>query len=146
MARRWISYSIDQDPRRRRRRIWQWRWSWNRGRGPRYGRPHVVQIQPARQRVLFNDGERRRIWPWLLLLLLIPLFLGILALLLLDGPERSGRAERTNTGSPPGAVADQVPGGGVPPVDSALALTHSDAGSALRVIASRTGGALTKME
>ena len=79
MARHWISYSVDQDPRRRRRG-WQWRWPWRWGRGQRYGRPHVVRTPPARQRVR-DDGERRRIWPWLLLLLLIPLFLGTLALL-----------------------------------------------------------------
>ena len=130
MARHWISYSVDQDPRRRRR-VWQWRWPWNWGRGPRYGRPHVVRIQPARQRVRYNDGDRRSIWPWLLLLLLLLLFLGLLALLLLDDPEESGSAEQTNGGNQPGAAADLVPGGAVPPIDSALALSRAADGSTM---------------
>jgi len=130
MARHWISYSVDRDPRRRRQG-WQWRWPWNWGRGPRYGRPHVVHIQPTRQRVRSNDGERRRIWPWLLLLLLLLLLLGLLAWLLLDEPQRSGSAGRTNGGSQPGAAADLVPGGGVPPIDSALALTRADDGGTM---------------
>ena len=131
MARHWISYSIDRDPRRRRR------WPWNWGRGPRYGRPHVVRIQPTRQRVHSNDGERRRIWPWLLLLLLILLLLGLLAWLLLDEPQRSSSAERdngadrTNGADQPGAAADLVPGGVVTPIDSALALTRADDGSTM---------------
>ena len=135
MARHWISYSVDRDPRRRRG--WQWRWPWNWGRGPRYGRPHVVRIQPTRQRVHSNDGERRRIWPWLLLLLLILLLLGLLAWLLLDEPQRSGSAERdngadrTNGADQPGAAADLVPGGVVTPIDSALALTRADDGSTM---------------
>ena len=132
MARHWISYSVDQDPRRRRRG-WSWRWPWEWGRGPRFGRPHVVRIQPRRQRVRYDDDERRSIWPWLLLLLLLLLFLGLLALLLLDDTERSGSAERTNGESQPGAVADTdpVPGGSVPPIDSALALTRADDGSTM---------------
>ena len=131
MARHWISYSIDQDPRRRRR----WPWDW--GRGPRYGRPHVVRVRPTRQRIR-DDGERRRIWPWLLLLLPLLLFLGILALFLLDDPERSGRAERTNGGNPPGAAADLVSGGVVPPLDSALDLTRADDGSAMVTVPDRS--------
>ena len=130
MARHWISYSVDRDPRRRRRG-WQWRWPWNWGRGPGYGRPHVVRIQPTRQRVRFNDGVRRRIWPWLLLLLLLLLFLGLLAWFLLDDPGQSGSADQTNGGSQPGAAADTTPGGSAPPVDSALALTRADDGSAM---------------
>ena len=128
MARHWISYSVDRDPRRRRRRGWQWRWPWNWGRGPRYGRPHVVRIQPTRQRVRSNDGQRRRIWPWLLLLLLLLLLLGLLAWLILDEPQRSGSvehdngADRTNGADQPGAAADLAPGGVVTPIDSALAL------------------------
>lgn len=137
MARHWISYSVDRDPRRRRRRGWQWRWPWNWGRDPRYGRPHVVRIQPSRQRVRSNDGERRRIWPWLLLLLLLLLLLGLLAWLLLEEPQRSGSAphnngaDRTNGADQPGAAADLVPGGGVPPIDSALALARADDGSTM---------------
>lgn len=128
MARHWISYSIDRDPRRRRG--WQWRWPWEWfGRGPRYGRPHVVRIQPTRQRVRSNDGERRRIWPWLLLLLLLLLFLGLLAFLLFDDPEQSGSAEQTNGANQPSVAP--VPVGGVPPIDSALALTRADDGSAM---------------
>ena len=127
MARHWISYSVDRDPRRRRRG-WQWRWPWNWGRRPGYGRPHVVRIRPARQRVRFNDGERRRIWPWLLLLLLLLLFLGLLAWFLLDDPEQSGSADQTNGGSQPGPAADTTPGGSAPPADSALALTRADGG------------------
>ena len=130
MARHWISYSVDRDPRRRRRG-WRWRWPWDWGRGPRYGRPHVVRIQPTRQRVRSNDGQRRRIWPWVLLLLLLLLFLGLLAWLLLDDPERSGSAERTNVGTQPGVAADPVPVGSVPPIDSALALTRADDGSTM---------------
>lgn len=129
MARHWISYSVDQDPRRRRRG-WQWRWPWNWGRGPRYGRPQVVRIQPARRRVR-DDGGRRKIWPWLLLLLLLLLFALLLGWFLLDEPEESDRAERTRGESQPGAAADLVPGGGVPPIDSALALTRSDDGSTM---------------
>ena len=137
MARHWISYSVDQDPRRRQRRGWRLRWPWDWGRGPRYGRPHVVRIQPTRQRGRSNDGERRRIWPWLLLLLLLLLFLGILAFLLLDDPERSGSAGRTNGGSEPGASADLVSGGVVPPIDSALALTRADDGSTMVTVPER---------
>ena len=129
MARHWISYSVDQDPRRRRGRRWRWPWEWW-SRGPRYGRPHVVRIQPARQRVR-DDGERRRIWPWLLLLLLLLLFLGLLAFLLFDDPEQSGSAEQTNGGNEPGGAAGLVPGGVVPPIDSALALTRADDGSTM---------------
>ena len=135
MARHWISYSVDQDPRRRRRG-WQWRWPWEWfGRGPRYGRPHVVRIQPTRQRVRSNDGERRRIWPWLLLLLLLLLFLGLLAFLLFDDPEQSASAEQTseqtNGANQPSAAAPPAPVGGVPSVDAALALTRADDGSAM---------------
>ena len=129
MARHWISYSVDEDPRRRRR---GWRWPWNWGRGPRYGRPHVVRIQPTRQRARYNDdGERRSIWPWLLLLLLLLLFLGLVGLLLLDDPEESGSAEQTNGGNQPGGAADLVPGGVVPPVATALALSRAADGSTM---------------
>lgn len=131
MARHWISYSVDQDPRRRRRRGWQWRWPWNWSRGPRYGRPHVVRIEPTRQRARYNDDERRSIWPWLLLLLLLLLFVGLLTLLLFDDPDRSGSAERTNGGNEPGTSADLAPGGVVPPVGAALVLTRSDDGSTM---------------
>ena len=132
MARHWISYSVDQDPRRRQRRGWRLRWPWDWGRGPRYGRPHVVRIQPTRQRrVRYDDGERRRIWPWLLLLLLILLLLGFLAFLLLDDPESTGSADQTNGGSEPGASADLVSGSVVPPVDAALAVTRADDGSTM---------------
>lgn len=130
MARHWISYSVDQDPRRRRGRRWRWPWEWW-SRGPRYGRPHVVRIQPARQRVRYNDGERRSIWPWLLLLLLLLLFLGLLAFLLFDDPDQSGSAEQTSGGNQPGGTAGLVPGGVVPPIDSALALTRADDGSTM---------------
>lgn len=126
MARHWISYSVDQDPRRRRRRS---RWQW--GRGPRYGRPHVVRIQPTRQRARRDDGGRRRIWPWLLLLLLLLLFLGLLAFLLFDDPERSGSAEQTNGGNQPDGAANLVSGGVVPPVGTALALTRAADGSTM---------------
>ena len=103
MARHWISYSVHQDARRRRRRrVWQW--PWNRGRGPRYGRPNVVRVQPSRQRVRYIRGQRRRVWPWLLLPLLLLLLLGILAFLLLDDSERSGSAEQTNGGNRPGGA------------------------------------------
>jgi len=131
MARHWISYSIDRDPRRRRG--WQWRWPWDWGRGPRYGRPHVVRIQPTRQRVRSNDGQRRRIWPWLLLLvlLLLFLFLGLLAFLLFDDPDQSGSAEQTSGGNQPVGAAGLVPGGVVPPIDPALALTRADDGSTM---------------
>lgn len=133
MARHWISYSVDEDPRRRRRRGWRWRWPWNWGRNPRYGRPHVVRIQPTRQRVRDN-GERRRIWPWLLLLLLLLLLALLLGLLLLGEPEeseRAERAERTNGGSEPGSSADLSLGGVAPPAGSALALTRTDDGSTM---------------
>ena len=98
MARHWISYSVDQDPRRRRG--WRWRWPWEWGRGPRYGRPHVVRIQPTRQRGRYrdDDGERRSIWPWLLLLLLLLLFLGILYLLLFDDSVTSAAPNRAMVG------------------------------------------------
>ena len=130
MARHWISYSVDRDPRRRRRG-WQWRWPWQWGRGPRYGRPHVVRIQPTRQRVRSNDGQRRRIWPWLLLLLLLLLFLGLLAFLLFDEPERSDSAERVNGGSEPAATGGLVTGGVAPPAGPALALSSTDGGGAM---------------
>ena len=130
MARHWISYSVDQDPRRRRG--WRWRWPWDWGRGPRYGRPHVVRIQPTRQRARYDDGERRRIWPWLLLLLLLLLiFLGLLAFLLLDDPERSGSAERTNGGDQPNEPANLISGGIAPPVGTALALSRAADGSTM---------------
>ena len=125
MARHWISYSVDRDPRRRRR------WPWNWGRGPRYGRPHVVRIQPTRQRVHSNDGERRRLWPWLLLLLLILLLLGLLAWLLFDEPQRSGSAERDNGGSEPVATGGPVPVGVAPPDGAALVLSRADDGSTM---------------
>ena len=110
MARRWISYSVDHGQRRRRNR--QWRWPWKMGRGPRYGRPHVVRIQPTRQRSL-GSGKRRSVGLWLLLLLFlfILLFLGILAWLLLGGPKWSGSAELSNAGNQIGMAADPVPGG-----------------------------------
>lgn len=131
MARHWISYSVDQDPRRRPRRIWQWRWPWDWRRSPRYGRPHVVRIQPTRQRARYDDDERRRIWPWLLLLLLILLlFLGVMAWLFFDDPERSGSAEMTNDGNETGAAAELVPVG-VLPVNAALTLTRADDGGAM---------------
>lgn len=130
MARHWISYSVDQDPRRRRRRS-RWRWPWQWGRGPRYGRPHVVRIQPARQRARRDDGERRRIWPWLLLLLLLLLFLGLLVFLLFDDPERSGSADQTNGGNQPDGAPNLVSGGVVPPVGTALALTRAADGSTM---------------
>lgn len=131
MARHWISYSVDQDPRRRRG--WRWRWPWEWGRGPRYGRPHVVRIQPTRQRARYrdDDGERRSIWPWLLLLLLLLLFLGILYLLLFDDSVTSGSAEQGDGENEPGSAAGLVPGGVVPPMDSALALTRADDGSTM---------------
>ena len=138
MARHWISYSVDEDPRRRNRRGWRWRWPWEWfSRGPRYGRPHVVRIQPTRQRVRQDDGERRKIWPWLLLLLLLLLFLAILAFLLLDDPERSGSAEQTNGGNQPATPGDIVSGGVVPPVESALALTRADDGSTMITLPDR---------
>ena len=136
MARHWITYSIDRDPRRRRGR--QWRWPWNWGRGPRYGRPHVVRIQPPRQRVR-GAGGRRRIWPWLLLLLLLLLLLP-LGFLLWDDPEESGSVAETggNGGPAPTAdpvpadpvPADPVPGGGATPVDTGpgLALVPAEDG------------------
>ena len=131
MARHWISYSVDQDPRRRRR--WRFRWPWNWGRRPRYGRPHVVRIQPTRQRVR-GDGERRRIWPWLLLLLLLLLLLP-LGFLLWDDPEDSGSAEETGGSGQSAATADPVPadpvpGGGATPVDTGpgLALVPTEDG------------------
>ena len=136
MARHWISYSMDEDLRRRRRG-WRWRWPWEWSRGPRYGRPHVVRIQPTRRRVRRDDDERRSIWPWLLLLLLLLLFLGLLALLLFDDPEESGSADQTNGGNEPGASADLVPGVGVPPIDSALALTRADDGSTMVIVPDR---------
>lgn len=120
MVRHWISYSVDQDTRRRRRRGRRWQWPWNRSRGPRYGRPNVVRIRPARQGIRYSDGERRRIWPWLLPVLLIPLFLVILVPFLLDDSEPSGSAVQTNGGNQPGAAADPVPGDMVPPVAPAL--------------------------
>ncbi len=137
MARHWISYSVDRDPRRRRRRGWQWRWPWGWGRRPRYGRPHVVRIQPTRRRVRYNDGERRRIWPWLLLLLLLLLFLGLLAFLLFDEPERSGSAERGNGGSEPAATAAPVTGGVAVPAGGALALSRTDDGSTMVTVPDR---------
>ncbi len=131
MARHWISYSVDQDPRRRQRRGWRWRWPWDWGRGPRYGRPHVVRVQRTRQRARYDDGERRRIWPWLLLLLLLLLFLGLLAFLLLDDPERSGSADQTNGGNEPNGAANLISGGIVPPVGTALALSRAADGSTM---------------
>lgn len=124
MARHWISYSMDEDLQRRRRG-WRWRWPWKWwSRGPR-------------QRVRYNDEGRRRIWPWLLLLLLLLLFLGILAFLFFDGPDESGSADQTNGGDEPGASADLVPSGGVPPVDSALVLTRADDGSTMVTVPDR---------
>ena len=125
MARHWISYSVDERPRRRRR-WWRWRWPWRRG--PRYGRPHLVRAQPTRQRVR-RDGDRRSIWPWLLLLLFLLLFLGLLAFLLFDEPERSGSAERDNGGSEPAATAGPVAGGVAPPAGPSLALSSADDGA-----------------
>ena len=127
MARHWISYSVDEDPRRRRR-WWRWRWPWRRG--PRYGRPHLVRVQPTRQRVR-GDGDRRSIWPWLLLLLLLLLFLGLLAFLLFDEPERSGSAERDNGGSERAATGGPVAGGVAPPAGPALALSSTDDGGTM---------------
>ena len=129
MARHWISYSVDRDPRRRRG--WRWRWPWQWGREPRYGRPHVVRIQPTRRRVRANDGERRRIWLWLLLLLLLLLLLGLLAWLLFDDPERSDSAERDNGGSEPVATGGPVPVGVAPPDGAALALSRADDGGTM---------------
>ena len=105
--------------------------------GPALRRPHVVRIQPTRQRVRYDDGERRSIWPWLLLLLLLLLLLAILAFFLLDDPERSGSADQTNGGDQPGASADLVSGGVVPPIGSALALTRADDGSTMVTIPDR---------
>ncbi len=140
MARHWISYSVDPDPRRRRRRGWQWRWPWNWGRDPRYGRPQVVRIQPARQRVR-DDDARRKIWPWLLLLLLLLLFALLLGWLLLDEPEESDRAERTGGGSQPGTAADLSLGSVAPPVappvESALVLSRADDGGAMVTVPER---------
>lgn len=123
MARHWISYTVDEDPRRGRR---GWRWPWQWGRGPRYGRPHVVQIQPRRERVR-EDGERRRIWPWLLLLLLL-LLVGLLVFLLFDDPERSDDAERNNGGNDTGGPGGSVSGGVVPAAGPALALSRTGDG------------------
>ncbi len=132
MARRWISYSVDEDRRSRRDRRWRLRWPWNWGRGPGYGRPHVVRDRPSRQRGRSrDDGERRSIWPWLLLLLLLLLFLGALVLFLLDDPEENGSAEQTGGTGEPAAPGDLVAGGVVPPVGSALALTRADDGSTM---------------
>ena len=125
MVMHWISYSVDDDPPRRSGWL---RWPWSRRRGQRYGRPHVVRTQPARQRIRRDEGERRRIWPWLLLLLLLPLFVGF-AWFLMDDTEQTGSAERTNGGNQPGAAADLVPGGVVPPVGTALALSRAADGS-----------------
>ena len=140
MARHWISYSVDQDPRRRRRRGWQWRWPWDWGRGPRYGRPQVVRIQPTRRRVR-DDGERRKIWPWLLLLLLLLLFALLLGWLLLDEREESERAEPTGGGSQPGAATDLPPGSVAPPVappvESALVLSRTDGGDTMVTVPER---------
>lgn len=133
MARHWISYSIDEDPRRRRR-VWLWRWPWNWGRGPRYGRPQVVRIQPTRRRAR-DDGERRKIWPWLLLLLLLLLLALLLGWLLLDEPEEPDRAERTSGGSQPGAATDLSPGSVAPPVappiESAPVVSRTDDGDTM---------------
>ncbi len=130
MAERWISYSVDQDRRRRRGRGWRLRWPWNWGRGDRYGRPHVVRDQPTRQRIRYrDDGERRSIWPWLLLLLLLLLFLGILGFLLFDDPDQSGSAERTGGSGEPAGADGLVPIGGPPPDDSALDLSRATDGS-----------------
>ena len=133
MARRWISYSVDDDRRRPRERRWRLRWPWNWGRGPRYGRPHVVPPQRAR----YGGGQRRRIWPWLLLLLLLLLFALLLGWLLLDDPEESGRAERTNGSAEPTVAADPVAGGVVPPAGSALVLTRAEDGSATVTVPDR---------
>ena len=131
MARHWISYSVDQGPRRRRGWRWRWPWEWW-SRGPRYGRPHLVRVQPTRQRVR-GDGDRRSIWPWLLLLLLLLLFLGLLAFLLFDEPERSGSAERDNGGSEPAATGGLVTGGVAPPAGPALALSSAGGGTMVSV-------------
>lgn len=106
------------------------------GPGPRYGRPQVVRIQPARQRVR-EDGERRKIWPWLLLLLLLLLFALLLSWLLLDEPEGSDRAERASGGSQPDGGADPVSGGVVPPVGATLALTRAADGSTMASVPDR---------
>ena len=127
MARHWISYSVDEDPRRRRRG-WRWRWPWQWRRGPRFGRPHVVRIQPTRQRA---RGDRRRLWPWLLLLLLLLLLLGLLAFFLFDDDDRSDSAERDNGGSEPAATGGPVPVSVAPPEGAALALSRTDDGGTM---------------
>ena len=129
MARHWISYSVDQDQRRRRGRRWRLRWPWNWGRDDRYGRPTVVRAEPVRRGRYRDDGERRSIWPWLLLLLLLLLFLGILGFLLFDDPDQSGSAERTGGSGEPAAPDGLVPMGGPPPDDSALDLSRAPGGS-----------------
>ena len=121
MARYWISYSSDDDPRRRRpqgrERRWRWPWQWFRF-GPRQPRPARV-ASGSRAR---GGGTRRSIWPLLLLLLLLLLILGTIAYFLLDDSDDEAETDRTastgNLDPPSGPVGvPGLPSAGIPAGD-----------------------------
>ena len=119
MARHWITYSVEEDPRRGgrrgRRRRWSWPWQWFR----RERRPRRTVAVSERRRS--GDGERRRLWPWLLLLLLL-LLIPIGAYLLLNDSDDDGEPDRVaSAGNPDPSSArvgesNSIPGEGPPTV------------------------------